>query len=60
MAIAIGNHEAQRLKNGQSIVLRGRDAPIVLGQAYAMYNGTLVALVEGENGELKPKRTFNL
>jgi tRNA pseudouridine55 synthase len=60
MAIAIGSHEAQRLKNGQSVILRGRDAPIVLGQAYATHNGTLVALVEGEHGELKPKRTFHL
>jgi tRNA pseudouridine55 synthase len=59
-AIAIGNHEAQRLKNGQSVILRGRDAPIVLGQAYATLHGKLIALVEGDNGELKPKRTFHL
>lgn len=59
-AIAIGNHEAQRLKNGQSVILRGRDAPIVLGQAYATLNGKLIALVDGENGELKPRRTFHL
>ncbi|MGL4636162.1 MAG: tRNA pseudouridine(55) synthase TruB [Beijerinckiaceae bacterium] len=59
-AIPIGSHEMQRLKNGQSIILRGRDAPIVLGQAYTTHNGKLIALVEGENGELKPKRTFHL
>ncbi len=59
-AIPIGNHDAQRLKNGQSIILRGRDAPIVLGQAYATLHGKLIALVEGENGELKPKRAFHL
>jgi tRNA pseudouridine55 synthase len=59
-AVAIGNHDAQRLKNGQSIILRGRDAPIVLGQAYATLHGKLIALVEGENGELKPKRAFHL
>ncbi len=59
-AIAIGNHEAQRLKNGQSVILRGRDAPIVLGQAYATLHGKLIALVEGENGELRPKRAFHL
>ena len=59
-SIAIGNHEAQRLKNGQSVILRGRDAPIVLGQAYATHNGRLIALVEGEAGELRPKRAFHL
>ncbi len=59
-AVAIGNHDAQRLKNGQSVILRGRDAPIVIGQAYATLHGKLIALVEGENGELRPKRAFHL
>ena len=59
-SIAIGNHDAQRLKNGQSIILRGSDAPIVLGQAYATLHGKLIALVEGENGEIRPKRAFHL
>ena len=59
-AVAIGNHEAQRLRNGQSVILRGRDAPIVIGQAYATLHGRLVALVEGEAGELRPKRAFHL
>jgi tRNA pseudouridine55 synthase len=59
-AVAIGQHEAQRLRNGQSVILRGRDAPIVIGQAYATLHGKLVALVEGEGGELRPKRAFHL
>jgi len=59
-SVAIGNHEAQRLRNGQNIILRGRDAPIVVGQAYATLHGKLVALVEGEAGELRPKRAFHL
>ncbi len=59
-AVAIGNNDAQRLKNGQSVIPRGRDAPIVLGQAYATLHGKLIALVEGENGELRPKRAFHL
>jgi tRNA pseudouridine55 synthase len=59
-SIAVGNHEAQRLKNGQSVILRGRDAPIVLGQAYATHQGKLIALVDGENGELRPRRAFHL
>jgi tRNA pseudouridine55 synthase len=59
-SVAIGSHEAQRLINGQSIIMRGRDAPIILGQAYATHHGKLIALVEGENGELKPHRVFHL
>jgi tRNA pseudouridine55 synthase len=59
-AIAVGNHEAQRLKNGQSVILRGRDAPIVIGQAYVTHHGKLIALVDGENGELQPRRAFHL
>lgn len=59
-AVAVGNHEAQRLKNGQSVILRGRDAPIVLGQAYVTHQGKLIALVDGENGELQPRRAFHL
>jgi tRNA pseudouridine55 synthase len=59
-SFAVGNHEAQRLRNGQSVILRGRDAPIVIGQAYATLHGRLVALVEGEAGELRPRRAFHL
>jgi tRNA pseudouridine55 synthase len=59
-SVGVGNHEAQRLRNGQSVILRGRDAPVVLGTAYVTHQGRLVALVEGENGELKPRRAFHL
>lgn len=58
--IAIGNHEAGRIRHGQSIILRGRDAPIIEGPAYVTHQGKLLALVEGENGELRPRRTFHL
>jgi tRNA pseudouridine55 synthase len=59
-SVAVGGHEAQRLRNGQPVILRGRDAPIIIGMAYATHHGTLVALVEGEDGQLKPKRAFHL
>jgi tRNA pseudouridine55 synthase len=59
-AIPIGNQEAQRIRNGQSILLRGRDAPIFEGHAYVTHLGKLLALVEGEQGELRPRRTFHL
>jgi tRNA pseudouridine55 synthase len=59
-SIAVGGQEAQKLRNGQSIILRGRDAPILMGTAYATHHGRLVALVEGEDGQVRPKRAFNL
>jgi tRNA pseudouridine55 synthase len=59
-SVSIGSHDAQRLINGQSILMRGRDAPIILGSAYATHQGKLIALVEGEGGELKPQRVFHL
>jgi tRNA pseudouridine55 synthase len=59
-AIPVGGHDAQRLRNGQPVLARGRDAPILLGPAYATHHGRLIALVEGEDGQLVPRRIFNL
>ena len=39
--------------------MRGRDAPIVSGQAYAVAKGTLIAICEVEKGELVPVRVFS-
>jgi tRNA pseudouridine55 synthase len=58
--VVVDRDGAARLRRGQSIILRGRDAPIVLGQAYATLHGKLIALVEGDNGEIRPKRAFHL
>jgi tRNA pseudouridine55 synthase len=58
--VPVSAHDAKRLKNGQSVIVRGRDAPIVLGTAFATHRGKLVALVEGESGQLLPRRAFNL
>jgi tRNA pseudouridine55 synthase len=59
-SIAISGHDANRLMRGQSIILRGRDAPIVEGSLYATHNGRLVAFGGIEAGEFVPKRVFNL
>jgi len=59
-ALAVSGPDADRLRRGQPMLLRGRDAPIVEGAVYAMARGTLVALGEVERGELRPKRIFNL
>jgi tRNA pseudouridine55 synthase len=42
------------------VLLRGRDAPIVEGVVAVTAHGALVALGEVGNGELHPRRIFNL
>ena len=59
-ALAISRTDATRLRNGQAVLLRGRDAPVLSGLVYATTQGQLVALVEADRGELHPKRVFNL
>ncbi len=59
-ALAFSHSDAARLRQGQPVLLRGRDAPIFSGAAYATSKGMLVALGEMEAGEFRPKRIFNL
>jgi tRNA pseudouridine55 synthase len=59
-ALAVSGQDADRLRRGQAVLLRGRDAPVIEGTVYATSRGTLIALGEVERGELHPKRIFNL
>jgi tRNA pseudouridine55 synthase len=59
-ALAISGQDAARLKRGQPVLLRGRDAPILKGPVYATSRGTLVAVGEISQGEFRPTRVFNL
>jgi tRNA pseudouridine55 synthase len=58
-SVAVSRDMASRLMRGQSIILRGRDAPLA-GKAYATCGGVLVAVGDVEKGELVPHRVFNL
>jgi len=51
---------AARLRRGQSVILRGRDAPASSAEIAVMCGGDLVAIAEVDKGELVPKRVFNL
>ena len=51
--------DAANLALGRSILIRGRDAPVLGGTAYAMSKGQIVALGEIEKGTLHPTRVFN-
>jgi tRNA pseudouridine55 synthase len=51
---------AARLRRGQSVILRGRDAPTSAAEIAVFSGGDLVAIAEIDKGELVPKRVFNL
>ena len=58
-ALALNEDDASRLKQGQAVLLRGRDAPIFTGQVLATHKGNPVALTEYLSGDLRPVRVFN-
>ena len=57
--VVVDRGAAARLRRGQPLILRGRDAPTD-GVAYAACGGVLVAFGPVEGGELTPSRVFNL
>jgi len=59
-ALAVGQADAARLKRGQAVLVRGRDAPIIRGPVYVTSADRLIALAEMDRGEIIPKRVFNL
>jgi len=59
-ALNLSSSDAARLRQGQPVLLRGRDAPIITGPVYAVSKGALVALGEVAQGEFRPRRIFNL
>jgi tRNA pseudouridine55 synthase len=58
--INVSASDAATLARGQSILIRGRDAPIHSGAAYAICKGRIVAIGEIAQGALQPTRVFNL
>lgn len=59
-AVKVSESDAQRLVQGQSVFLRGRDAPFFEGPVSVSVSGNLVALAEMEAGQIHPRRIFNL
>ncbi|NLH83565.1 MAG: tRNA pseudouridine(55) synthase TruB, partial [Phyllobacteriaceae bacterium] len=58
--VPVGRDAAARLRRGQSVILRGRDAPADEDAVYATCGGELVAIGEVAHGELVPRRVFVL
>jgi tRNA pseudouridine55 synthase len=59
-ALAVGSAEAARLKQGQSVIVRGRDAPMNQEAVLVMWRGQPIALASLSQGAIKPTRVFNL
>ncbi len=58
--IVLSRDQSARIRRGQSVILRGRDAPAEGGPYYAACDGVVVAVGMVEKGELVPNRVFNL
>lgn len=56
--VVVNDDQAHRLRMGNPIILRGRDAPVAEDEAYATARGKLVAIGEIGSGEFRPKRVF--
>jgi tRNA pseudouridine55 synthase len=56
--VVITDDAAAKLRLGNSIILRGRDAPLQAEEACATVRGRLVAIGAIEAGMFKPKRVF--
>lgn len=57
--VAITEDQAQRLRMGNPILLRGRSAPVAEADAFVTSGGKLVAIGEIGEGEFRPRRVFN-
>ncbi len=56
--VAVSDDTATRIRLGNPVVVRGRDAPVEAEEACAMARGRLVAIGAIEQGMFKPKRVF--
>jgi tRNA pseudouridine55 synthase len=57
--LSVGPGDAASLARGQAVLVRGRDAPVLNGAAYAHFKGRILALGELEKGAFRPTRVFN-
>ena len=58
--LMMSRDQANRIRRGQSVILRGRDAPLDGGPVYATCDHAVLAIGMIERGEFVPNRVFNL
>jgi len=59
-AVPVSPADAANIRLGRAVLLRGRDAPVVAGAAFAVSRGAPVAIGEVAQGEFHPSRVFIL
>jgi tRNA pseudouridine55 synthase len=57
--VRVGDDAASRIRSGNPVILRGRDAPVEASEACVTAHGRLVAIGAIEAGMFKPKRVFS-
>jgi tRNA pseudouridine55 synthase len=56
--VAVSDDQAHRIRMGNPVILRGRDAPVEADEACVTSKGKLLAIGFIEQGQFKPKRVF--
>ncbi|GGA89527.1 tRNA pseudouridine synthase B [Brucella endophytica] len=56
--VALSDEQAHRIRTGNPVILRGRDAPVEADEACVTIRGKLLAIGYIEQGQFKPKRVF--
>ena len=56
--VALGDDAAHRVRLGNPVIIRGRDAPVEADDAYVTSRGKLLAIGAIEAGQFKPRRVF--
>lgn len=56
--VLLSDDQAGRVRSGNPVLLRGRDAPAFCEEAFATGQGRLVAIGSIEEGSFRPKRVF--
>jgi tRNA pseudouridine55 synthase len=56
--VAVNANDAARIGRGQSVLIRGRDAPVATVAAHATHGGHSIAVGEIAEGAFHPKRVF--
>lgn len=56
--VPLSDDQAQRVRLGNPVILRGRDAPLEAEEACVTTHGKLLAIGYIEHGQFKPKRVF--
>ena len=56
--VAVTDDAAHRIRLGNPVIIRGRDAPVEAEEACATARGKLIAIGAIEAGMFKPKRVF--